>query len=194
MAISNSERIGKALETFNQAMRPYVRREMEAVHKTQWLQMARQGIRDERAAAADFDQWDTPVLVGVVLDHWNNVFKYNLGQAERSLIHEIRDVRNRWAHQQQFSSDDAYRALDSMGRFLMAISAAEEAAEMERQRLEVMRIRFEEQSRRERRKASTLAIEGTPAAGYKPWREVVTPHPDVASGRYQQAEFAADLG
>ena len=27
----------------------------------------------------------------------------------------------------------------------------------------------------------------------KPWREVVTPHPDVASGRYQQAEFAADL-
>ncbi len=31
-------------------------------------------------------------------------------------------------------------------------------------------------------------------AGLKPWREVVTPHPDVASGRYQQAEFAADLG
>jgi hypothetical protein len=27
----------------------------------------------------------------------------------------------------------------------------------------------------------------------KPWREVVTPHTDVASGRYQQAEFAADL-
>ena len=27
----------------------------------------------------------------------------------------------------------------------------------------------------------------------KPWREVVTPHPDVASGGYEQAEFAADL-
>ncbi len=27
----------------------------------------------------------------------------------------------------------------------------------------------------------------------KPWREVVTPHPDVASGGYDQAEFAADL-
>ena len=26
-----------------------------------------------------------------------------------------------------------------------------------------------------------------------PWREVVTPHPDVAAGRYHQAEFAADL-
>ncbi len=30
-------------------------------------------------------------------------------------------------------------------------------------------------------------------AGLKPWREVITPHADVASGRYQQAEFAADL-
>ena len=27
----------------------------------------------------------------------------------------------------------------------------------------------------------------------EPWREVITPHADVASGRYQQAEFAADL-
>ena len=31
------------------------------------------------------------------------------------------------------------------------------------------------------------------ASNLKPWREVVTPHKDVASGRYQQAEFAADL-
>src|SRR5512138_2019654 len=27
----------------------------------------------------------------------------------------------------------------------------------------------------------------------KPWREIITPHPDVAAGRYRQAEFAADL-
>jgi predicted AAA+ superfamily ATPase len=27
----------------------------------------------------------------------------------------------------------------------------------------------------------------------KPWREVITPHADVASGRFKQAEFAADL-
>lgn len=27
-----------------------------------------------------------------------------------------------------------------------------------------------------------------------PWREIVTPHPDVATGRYHQAEFAANLG
>ncbi len=27
----------------------------------------------------------------------------------------------------------------------------------------------------------------------RPWREIIQPHPDVASGRYRQAEFAADL-
>ena len=30
-------------------------------------------------------------------------------------------------------------------------------------------------------------------AGLQPWREVITPHNDVASGDFNQAEFAADL-
>ncbi|MEZ4730225.1 MAG: hypothetical protein R3E79_24105 [Caldilineaceae bacterium] len=29
--------------------------------------------------------------------------------------------------------------------------------------------------------------------GLRPWRFVIEPHPDVANGRYVQAEFAADL-
>lgn len=31
------------------------------------------------------------------------------------------------------------------------------------------------------------------AGALKSWREVVTSHEDIANGRYQQAEFAADL-
>jgi hypothetical protein len=37
------------------------------------------------------------------------------------------------------------------------------------------------------------AIESQATGNLKPWREVVNPHKDVASGRYQQAELAADL-
>lgn len=37
-------------------------------------------------------------------------------------------------------------------------------------------------------------MEGHPREGFRPWRELVTPHPDVSSGPYQEAEFAADLG
>ena len=60
-------------------------------------------------------------------------------------------------------------------------------------RMDLLRVQFDEQRRQEMRKASFVATEGKPQGGLKPWREVVTPHPDVASGRYQQAEFAADL-
>ena len=59
--------------------------------------------------------------------------------------------------------------------------------------MELLRVRFDEQSRGERRKQASLAVESAATASLKPWREIVTPHQDVASGRYQQAEFAADL-
>jgi len=45
-------------------------------------------------------------------------------------------VRNKWAHQEAFTTDDAYRALDSIARLLTATSAAE-AQEVEKQKQEV---------------------------------------------------------
>ena len=59
--------------------------------------------------------------------------------------------------------------------------------------MELLRLRFDEQVRGEKRKSAGTAIESQATGSLKPWREVVTPHQDVASGRYQQAEFAADL-
>jgi hypothetical protein len=125
-------------------------------------------------------------------NQWNDVFRKTLGPAERSLVSELREVRNRWAHQRPFSTDDAYRALDSIARLLTAVSASE-ASEVDKLKVELLRVRFDEQVRTEKRKAASGAIEGEAVAGLKPWREVVTPHKDVASGKYQQAEFAADL-
>src|SRR5207248_10838640 len=136
----------------------------------------------------------TQALLLVMWDQWNVVFRNVLGQAERSLVSELREARNKWAHQGPFSTDDTYRALDSLQRLLTAVSAADQATEVERQKQELLRIRFEEQARKEVRKATSASIEGQPTVGLRSWHEVVTPHPDVASGRYQQAEFAADLG
>ena len=56
-----------------------------------------------------------------------------------------------------------------------------------------MRIRFDEQARTQRRRTSGTAIESEATGTLPPWREVVSPHQDVATGHYQQAEFAADL-
>jgi predicted AAA+ superfamily ATPase len=115
-----------------------------------------------------------------------------LGQAERTLVSELRDVRNKWAHQKPFSTDDSYRALDSAGRVLTAVSAPQ-SEEVEKLKMELLRVRFDEQVRTEKRKSAGTAIESQVTGALKPWREVVSPHKEVASGKYQQAEFAADL-
>ena len=47
---------------------------------------------------------------------------------------------------------------------------------------------------KEKQKATTAApVAAEPLKGLSPWRSLATPHPDVAAGRYRQAEFAADL-
>jgi hypothetical protein len=148
--------------------------------------------RGEGDQASGEINWDTHNLLSVMWSQWNSVFRNTLGHSERSLVSELRDVRNRWAHQTPFSSDDAYRALDTAGRLLTAISAPE-AKELEEQKMALLRVRFDEQRRGEMRKRAVAPTEGSPRSGLKPWREIVTPHRDVASGKYQQAEFAADL-
>lgn len=75
----------------------------------------------------------------------------------------------------------------------MAAVSAGEAEEVRKLKMELRRTVFEEQLRTEKRKSAGTAIESTVTGELKPWREVVAPHKDVASGRYQQAEFAADL-
>ena len=192
MAMTNHERVGKALELLNDGLRPFVERELKSAYKDRWVEAARPSFPNwQQAGKPESLSWDTQALLTVMWDLWNDCFKRILGHSERSLVSELRDVRNRWAHQKAFSTDDAYRAIDSVSRLLTAVSADVEA--IEQMKAEILRVKFDEQVRSQRRKEADAAIKGQPAAGLKPWREVVTPHPDVASGRYQQAEFAADL-
>jgi len=194
MAVTNRDRVGKGLDLLASGLRPFVERELKSHLGDDWHSaLPGTTARGPRARAQPANLDDPHILLGILWDQWNAVFKNTLGQAERSLVSELRDVRNRWAHHEQFISNDAIRALDSTERLLNAVSAAEAAAEVGQMRMDLMRVVFDEQRRSEMRKKSFQPTEGNPQGGLKPWREVVTPHPDVASGRYQQAEFAADL-
>jgi predicted AAA+ superfamily ATPase len=195
MAISNYERVGKALDLLKQGLQPFVERELKAQHAQLWFEQAKSSVSESQASLFGTEnepRWDVAALLTVMWNQWNVVFRKTLGQAERTLISELCDVRNRWAHQEPFSTDDAYRVLDSAGRLLTAISAPQ-TDEIEKIKMELLRVRFDEQVRSEKRKSAGAAIESQATGNLKPWREVVTPHRDVASGRYQQAEFAADL-
>lgn len=193
MAITNFERVGKALELLRSGLAPYVEREFTGVFAKKAREEAeRYLVSDRLTQGKSFIELDASALLKLMWDSWNEIFRKTLGFAERSLISEIRDYRNKWAHQQTFSGDDADRALDSIARLLSAVSASE-ADEVLKMKMELRRQIFEEQARHDRRKQSSGTVESAATSGLKPWREVVTPHKDVATGRYQQAEFAADL-
>src|SRR6266851_4096565 len=193
MAVTNHERVGKAMDLLKQGLAPFVEREFKNSYKdkapTEVVRFVGEGRLLSKKAITE---WDEAALLKLMWEAWNDVFRRTLGPAERSLLSELRDHHNKWAHQQTFSGDDAYRALDSAGRLLTAVSAPQ-ADEVEKMKMELLRLRFDEQVRGEKRKTAGTAIESQGAGNLKPWREVVTPHKDVASGRYQQAEFAADL-
>ena len=108
-------------------------------------------------------------------------------------MNELIAVRNSWAHQETFSNDDTDRALDSVTRLLRAVGAAKEAEAADQMKHELRRATFDRKVYNERRKEAYQPIEGAAPSGLKPWRDLVMPHRDVASGNYQQAEFAADL-
>ncbi len=88
------------------------------VYHDQWRDVAQQSFRDDRGTgkAGPDMRWDAHSLLTVMWDQWNRVFRGRLDHAERSLVSELREYRNRWAHQVDFNFDDTYRILDSAER------------------------------------------------------------------------------
>jgi len=194
MAMTNQERVGKALELLRSGLGPFIEREVQDRVKKGTVRMdsIQKFTMDPALSESPISEWDVAAQLKLMWETWNDVFRLTLGFAERSLVSEIRDWRNKWAHQVAISSDDTDRALDSIHRLLTAVSAPQ-AEEVNKMKMELRRLVFDNQVRGEKRKAGGSLIESLSESSVKPWREIVTPHEDVASGKYQQAEFAADL-
>lgn len=193
MAVSNRDRVGRALELLKAGLYPFVERELKAKYGDQWETRGRESLSALGGLVAASPQaWDVAVLLSIIDTQWQYVFRFKLGRWDRTLVFELRETRNKWAHQEPFGIDDASRALDSVKRLLTAVNAPE-ADEVDRQLQEVLRQRYEELTKRETKKAATASIEGKFTTGLPCWRDVVTPHADVAAGNYLLAEFAADL-
>lgn len=101
---------------------PFVERELKRAVRELDL-YRRQQLADDPALRRPSSEWDAALMLRLMWDTWNEVFRAILGRSDRSLVSELRDHRNKWAHQEPFSTDDAYRALDSAQRLLTSISA-----------------------------------------------------------------------
>ena len=191
MATSNRDRVGRGLELLATGLEPFVDEAMSAVAPAgkDWLDLIAARDQAKHGSSGTYSKQDPRLLLRVITDEWR-VFKDKLSRVEQSFASELRDVGNKWAHHNSFSADDTYRALDTMERLLLAVGAADQAEQVRRLRLDHQRTQYDTESRRIIKASSVPNVPGT---GLKPWREVIAPHRDVASDRYNAAEFAADL-
>jgi hypothetical protein len=203
MALSNRERVGRVLEALTAGLAPFVVREYRMVYRGEFahridaaLTTRAYGLPAE--ALQDIptllQHLDTQNVLNLMIRNWNEVFQEKLGHVGRSYAGELYNARVDWAHQKPFTNDEAYRVVDTASRLLKMVSAGELAAAVDKVGSDLLRLRFQDEARKAKQEAEEEKTpETTTLAGLKSWREVVQPHPDVASGRYLQAEFAADL-
>jgi predicted AAA+ superfamily ATPase len=182
MALSNRDRLGKALDQLRDGLLPYISRQLNDNIGPSW---------QDRLPPQANNLQDVLVLLGLFMEHWQNVFRKPLSQSDRAYVSELKEARNKWAHSEPLSSDDVDRYLDTAVRLCRNINASDQADAIRAMRGELQQQVFADRARNRTRYQATIANEIE--AGLKPWREVITPHPDVISGKYQQAEFAADL-
>lgn len=196
MAKSNIEVVRAALESLSAVLDPYIE-QVTAKHVPagkDWTVLltfkdAEKGIQGK--SYSRIDPQDQFRIVTEPIPKFGYLFNDHLSRGEQGFVGELRSVRNDVAHFKPFSPDDAVRALDTIERVMRAIGAVREADVVKTARQDILRGTFERETRKAVREA--VALPGTPDAELPAWREVLKPHPDVASGRYNNAEFAADL-
>ncbi len=203
MALSNRERVGRVLEALTAGLAPFVVREFRQVYRGEYKQEIDKALTTYTFALPDealqdqdslLNALDAQNLLNLMIRRWGEVFQEKLGHVGRSYVGELMDARISWAHQKAFSNDEAYRVADTARRLLQMVNAADQVGEVDKIAADLLRLRYEDEAKKAKKDTGELhPPETTTLTGLKSWREVVSPHRDVASGRYLQAEFAADL-
>ena len=98
------------------------------------LQVVKLAIADlARSHFPDEKTDDVANSLRLITNHWFEIGA-DFPRKARTLAHELREVRNEWAHQVNFSSEDTHRALDTAERFLRMLGKDESADQVKRLR------------------------------------------------------------
>jgi predicted AAA+ superfamily ATPase len=202
MALSNRERVDRMFQVMAPALDDFIASVVGQEDKAlgaSWVKLV-QGKDLKNGAPADkkYDPLDPQVqlrmltesnITGGYKKQWYP-FNDSLGKAGESFAIELREVRNKWAHNAgTFTDDDAYRALDTGERLLRLVGTATAADEVKAIRLNLRRVTADKDDK----KVLKVVVDNPEATGLRPWREVLRPHDDVATGNFAASEFAADL-
>lgn len=199
MALSNRDRIDRMFQTMAPALDDFISSVIGQANPqlgAEWVKLvaakdAKKGVEkaydplDPQAQLRMLTEKNIPHLVKPGWFPFSDV----LDRQGESYASELREVRNTWAHNGSFTDDDAYRSLDTGERLLRLIAAAAEADKVKAIRQDLRRVTADKDDK----KVLKAAVDNPEATGLKPWREVLPPHDDVATGNFAASEFAADL-
>ena len=193
--VGNRARVGDAFDLLAQCLKPFVDERMARTVS---------GGRDWGAVFAatarppipyHANSTDDPMfLLRVIADRWRGDFERYLPRSARNLVFTLRGERSEWAHNPAVKLHDALCALSGILTLVEAVDASK-APPVQEMLDDLNRTVYE----RERGggpgggAAGALNVVDFPKAGLRPWREVIHPHSDVHSERFNVAEFAADL-
>lgn len=193
MALTNRDRVGKGFELLADGLIKFVDENMSKVFDKadqDWVTTIENRDEQKNGHRKTYEKSDPAFQLRILTEEWRIFGKY-LNRAQQSLASELREVRNKWAHNEKFSADDTYRVLDTIERLLSAVGSQKEAEIVRQLRTDHQRMIFEAETKKAvSQPEGALVVAGT---GLKSWREVLRPHDDVATGNYSASEFAADL-
>ena len=145
MALSNYERVGKAVQLLAEGLAPFVDRECRAKFGDDWPAVVQRrdtwgGGGRPRKVNPD----DAQFLLKVIWAEWDTIFSKKLSRSDRSYVSELQEVRNDWAHNNTFSIDDALRTLDTAQRLLESVAAGTQANEVGKLHQDLLRQKCEQ--------------------------------------------------
>lgn len=205
----NLEYVQKGFRILHPLMAGYIAQEMSRAYRSGWWQEVLMTLSDQARDLPNTDDYSEQVdsldianCLRLLDREWNNLFKRLLSIDYRTWSKELMGVRNKVSHlgSQDMKQDDAERALDTMARLCAGFDL--EGSEEIRTLLRTLRygtsmgsttVTQANAAPEQQPRAQVGILTQFPGSRLPSWREIIEPHPDVAQGRYLNAEFAADL-
>jgi hypothetical protein len=118
--MTNSERVGRGLDGFRKALLPIVEGRLLREYGDRWQTQVR-AILPQRHNSGDEIHLDLSALIGLCLAEQHRKIWPEITPRERSWLHEIRDARNRVAHQVNITEREVDRVVGTIELFVRAI-------------------------------------------------------------------------
>ena len=115
------EYVGRGLGLLKEGLTPFVETRLESNLAGHWkVEVLKRYPAINNFVKGEEIFWDVYALLRTMMIFWKDAFG-DLKQPARSYVGEIYAVRNDWAHQYDFTREDADRALDTVRRLLDTI-------------------------------------------------------------------------